>query len=179
MQKVEGSNPFSRFVEGLRFAGLFHERSRLVRLRCRVVIGQRPGQRAAEGVRKRVVCRPFVATRTFDLLRRQNHTMRSVSEFSPGSREVGDEARDSIWRGRWAPIATAFAHEQLAVEPPVDMLARRPLRASDSGGRHDRVQPKPVADGRSALPRAACSWRSWPGLAVACSCPRYGDCVGC
>jgi hypothetical protein len=44
-----------------------------------------------------------------------------------------------------------------------------PRECPNSPGRHHRVQPKPVADGRSALPwmpRDACSWRSWPRPAV-------------
>jgi hypothetical protein len=39
MQKVEGSNPFSRSRKGLHLQVFFRPRSRLVRLRRRVAIG--------------------------------------------------------------------------------------------------------------------------------------------
>ena len=61
MQKVEGSNPFSRFRKGLHLPGLFHVSSRLVRLRR---VGLNPDSRPADRrrfQRKRTVCRPIPA----------------------------------------------------------------------------------------------------------------------
>jgi hypothetical protein len=73
------------------------------------------GQPAARGVTKRLVCRPFVGTRTRDLLRPQT---------TP-----------------WRLSATAFAHEQSRWAHPVDTPARRPTQERAPAPRR-RVLPR-------------------------------------
>ena len=68
MQKVEGSNPFSRSQKRPAFAGLFRVHSRLVRLLRRAPNGHPAASTAQERLRTSRFAGRFLTTRTIDLL---------------------------------------------------------------------------------------------------------------
>jgi hypothetical protein len=80
MQKVEGSNPFSRFKEGLHLQVFLWAQS----AGAFASTGSHwvaAASRQREDVRKRIVCRPFVELEPVTFCG-ANHIMGSASEFT-------------------------------------------------------------------------------------------------
>ena len=155
MQKVEGSNPSAASWEGL-YLQAFCVR---VVSWCVCVAGLSLGRRRPARSTNRH--KAALAGRLWELkpvtFCGASHIM-GRRRSSPCSRHGRRHPRDSIWRGRCAPPATAFAHEQSRQEPGRHVRLWSNLGASAVPARNALVPITGVPRAITALRKIPESW---------------------
>jgi hypothetical protein len=167
MQKVEGSNPFSRSQKAC-ICRPFSWTQSLVRLRRRAPSGHPAGQHAAGASQNKPVCRHFLMTRTIDLL-----SMASASDaVSGGACLIASHAPSSSDAG--ARDGTIDTCACVCTRERRFLSCGARSRAMSSGGfERDRSRQR----GRS-FDGASLWWRLGPACESACVERPGGGCAG-